>query len=272
MSKLFDRLQYNFYPPNSSVIFEYSDDVKESMNSLPQLLPSWGYEDMVNNSVTGYTKNPVAESVQLIINTCNLIYTTANAGANTLQNIANSASLCKNTAIDFYNHTNRLSGVVEINEDTVLLPHYDTAVAVGKIVTHLVHQADGYSNGSTILGSFTSLFVDDDLVVHYNSIKDYSNTINNSISVEEVDDGNGNSEITWSSNLSNDNVNTIISTIDGVTNYLYGRRVHDENFFNRSKDIVTDYTKLKGFMDIGQTETYLLKNYLMTGKLKNRLG
>ena len=258
MSNLFNRLQYNFTPSNTQIIFEYSEDVKNSMSSMGSFIPDWGYEDMRNNDVNSYVINPVAGVTQLIIDTCQNIYSAANTVANVLGGISTSASTCKTSAINFYNHTDRLSGIVDINSDTVYLPHYDTAIAVGKAVTHLVQQSDGDSNGATILGSFTSILVNDELMIHYNSIKDYPNTINSSIESE-------------SSNLDIGVINTIITTIDGINNFLTFRRTHDENFYTQSRAVVEDFNKLKRFMDNGQTETYLIKNYLQSSKLKERL-
>lgn len=258
MSKLFDRLQYSFSPANTQIIFEYSDDVRDSMNSMGSFVPDWGYEDMRNNDVNSYLVNPVAGSTQLIIDTCQNIYSAANSAANVLGDIANTASQCKTSAINFYNHTNRLSGLVDVNSDTVFLPHYDTAIAIGKAVTHLIQQADGYSNGSTILGSFTSVLVNDELMIYYDSIKDYPNTINSSIELE-------------SSNLDPNVVNTIITTVEGVSSFLDFRRNHDENFYTQSRAVVDDFNNLKRFMDNGQTETYLIRNYLQSSKLQDRL-
>lgn len=263
MIKLFNRLQYNFSPADPTIIFEYSEDVRESMNSLSSFLPEWGYEDLRNSDVSGYLVNPVAEITQLIISTCQDIYLTANSVANSeaniLSDVANTAKLCENTCGTFYSHTNRLSGLVEVTTDTIHLPHYDTAIAIGKAITHLVQQSDGYSNSSTILGSFTSILVEDELTIYYDTIKEYPNTINNSIDVGET------------SNLDSNIANTMIYNIQAITDFMNYRKYHDENFYSQSRLVVEDYDKLKRYIDNGQTETYLIENFLQSDKLKERL-
>jgi len=74
------------------------------------------------------------------------------------------------------------------------------------------------------------------------------------------------------SNLSNVMIDTIISDISNVSSYLVERRQHDENFFTQSKNIVEEYQNLKRYTMMGETETFLVNNFLATDKLKTRLA
>jgi len=265
MATFFDRLGYNFNPiDGANTIIEFSDASKASMNLVPPLLPEWAYDDITNNTVNGYVGNPVAGVTSNIILECIAIANSANSDINTLGEIMNISFECANNAYDFYDHTQRLSGVVEINTDTALLPHYDTGIAVGKNITFLTTQADGVSNSATILGSFTSILVEEELNIILDTISEYQNVI--SISIE--DDGMGNVV----SNLSNVMIDTIISDISNVSSYLVERRQHDENFFTQSKNIVEEYQNLKRYTMMGETETFLVNNFLATDKLKTRLA
>jgi len=115
-----------------------------------------------------------------------------------------------------------------------------------------------------ILGSFTSILVEDELNILLDTISEYQNVISVSIG----DDGFGNTV----SNLSNVMIDTIISDISNVSNFLVERRQHDENFFTQSKLVVEEYQNLKRYTMMGETETFLVNNFLATDKLKTRLA
>ena len=87
MANLFDRLGYNFTPSSNNAIIEFSETTLNHLNSVPQLLTSWQVTDLVENNVGGYIKNPVANVITYLRNTCNSIYNLVTANASTNTNI-----------------------------------------------------------------------------------------------------------------------------------------------------------------------------------------
>lgn len=143
-TSIFERLGYNY---TGSGVVEFSEDVLKTMDTVPNLLPDWAYDDLKTNNVGGYVYNPAANVVNTIQSICSSGLGTVSV-ANTLWHTANT----------FKQHTDRLCGLVEIDgEKTANLPHYSTAMSAGKTLTYLVQQGDGYSNSACILGNFTSI-------------------------------------------------------------------------------------------------------------------
>ena len=132
----------------------------------------------------------------------------------------------------------------------------------------LIYQTDGISNNAPIMGNFTSLFVANDLIVIYNTLSTYANIVNNSITTT-ID------PMTFlpinTSNLTYNVVNSIATTANSANSIFYERRVHDEQFFKNSIDLLTDYKKVRGIGKSGQAESYLIENYIGSDKLLSRL-
>lgn len=261
MATLFEKLQFNF-SGGTDVITEFSPEVTQSLNTTPSFLPEWGYNDMLADDDNSYVTNPMEGSTSSIINICNSMTYEANVANNQLSDLMNASTLCSSTATGFRDHTRRIAGTVEINSTTALLPHYDTAMGIGKALTHIVYQADGYANTAVVLGSFTSLLIEDELQNHVITISSYPATINSSMTY----DGN-----TATSNLSNTTVNTMISSVLTINTLLADRKWHDENFFNQSKSIVSRFENVKRYTSMGATDDLLVRNYLSTQKLKDRI-
>ena len=64
----------------------------------------------------------------------------------------------------------------------------------------------------------------------------------------------------------------IIGNINVIVNLMNNRRNGDVNFYYNSQDIVSNYNQLKQFSSPGQTELYILNNYIGTDKLKTRIN
>ncbi len=94
------------------------------------------------------------------------------ANANTLKVLANTANVVLNSLNVFRSHTDRLSGVVVSQSED---PDYERAISVGTNISRIVNSVDGIDDFSPILGSFTSLFVRDDVLVYSNQIKNFQN-------------------------------------------------------------------------------------------------
>jgi len=283
MATLFSRLNYTFTDPNS-VISPLSNDVKRTLDGMPKMLESWQAEDLATSNTGGYFVNPCANITTNIWTTSNTLVSVANnvqGSGNltglwtqihtTLSYISNS-STGNTQAGDFLEHTNRISGVTSIDvsadQGVANLPHYETATQTGKALISLIYQTDGISNNAPIMGNFTSLFVANDLIVIYNTMSTYANIVNNSITTT-ID------PMTFlpinTSNLTYNVVNSIATTANSANSIFYERRVHDEQFFKNSSDLLIDYKKVRGIGNSGQAESYLIENFIGSNKLLSRL-
>jgi hypothetical protein len=248
------------------------------------MLEPWQAEDLATSNTGGYFVNPCANITTNIWTTSNTLVSVANnvqGSGNltglwtqihtTLSYISNS-STGNTQAGDFLEHTNRISGVTSINvsenQGVANLPHYETATQTGKALVSLIYQTDGISNNAPIMGNFTSLFVANDLIVIYNTLSTYANIVNNSITTT-ID------PMTFlpinTSNLTYSVVNSIATTANSANSIFYERRVHDEQFFKNSIDLLTDYKKVRGIGKSGQAESYLIENFIGSDKLLSRL-
>ena len=283
MTTLFSRLNYTFTDPNS-VISPLSNNVKRTLDGMPKMLEPWQADDIANSNTGGYFVNPCANITTNIWTTSNTLVSVANnvqGSGNltglwtqihtTLSYISNS-STSNTQAGDFLEHTNRISGVTSITvsaeQGVANLPHYETATQTGKALVSLIYQTDGISNNAPIMGNFTSLFVANDLIVIYNTLSTYANIVNNSITTT-ID------PITFlpinTSNLTYNVVNSIATTANSANSIFYERRVHDEQFFKNSSDLLIDYKKVRGIGNSGQAESYLIENFIGSNKLLSRL-
>ena len=283
MTTLFSRLNYTFTDPNS-VISPLSNDVERTLDGMPKLLEPWQAEDLATSNTGGYFVNPCANITTNIWTTSNTLVSVANnvqGSGNltglwtqihtTLSYISNSPT--GNTqAGDFLEHTNRISGVTSITvsaeQGVANLPHYETATQTGKALVSLIYQTDGISNNAPIMGNFTSLFVANDLIVIYNTLSTYANIVNNSITTT-ID------PLTFlpinTSNLTYNVVNSIATTANSANSIFYERRIHDEQFFKNSSDLLIDYKKVRGIGNSGQAESFLIENFIGSNKLLSRL-
>ena len=283
MATLFSRLNYTFTDPNS-VISPLSDDVKRTLDGMPKMLESWQAEDLATSNTGGYFVNPCANITTNIWTTSNTLVSVANnvqGSGNltglwtqihtTLSYISNS-STGNTQAGDFLEHTNRISGITSIavsaDQGVANLPHYETATQTGKALVSLIYQTDGISNNAPIMGNFTSLFVANDLIVIYNTLSTYANIVNNSITTT-ID------PMTFlpinTSNLTYNVVNSLATTANSANSIFYERRVHDEQFFKNSSDLLIEYKKVRGIGNSGQAESYLIENFIGSDKLLSRL-
>lgn len=283
MATLFSRLNYTFTDPNS-VISPLSDDVKRTLDGMPKMLESWQAEDLATSNTGGYFVNPCANITTNIWTTSNTLVSVANnvqGSGNltglwtqihtTLSYISNS-STGNTQAGDFLEHTNRISGITSIavsaDQGVANLPHYETATQTGKALVSLIYQTDGISNNAPIMGNFTSLFVANDLIVIYNTLSTYANIVNNSITTT-ID------PMTFlpinTSNLTYNVVNSLATTANSANSIFYERRVHDEQFFKNSSDLLIEYKKVRGIGNSGQAESYLIENFIGSNKLLSRL-
>jgi hypothetical protein len=299
MATLFDRTGFNF-TDTSGAITTLPNTAIQQLNTAPALVPNqWMRDDLINDDTTGYYVNPVA-------NSCNTIWLSANTLINTTSSVTGSGNLTalwttintnfKSIAgynvttgdaenppivtthvpgqiVQFINHTNRISGVVPItaNTDAASKPHLEQAMQIGRALTYVIYQVDGREDNAPMLGSFTSILIANTINDYVNVIVTYANTINNSITIttETV----GEDVITTKvSNLSYAAVNSIAATANTLNTLFLERRVHDENFYTKSNELVNEAKNIRRYENLGASEDNLVQNLIGSDKLKSRLA
>ena len=299
MATLFDRTGFNF-TDTTGAITTLPNTAIQQLNTAPALVPNqWMRDDLINDDTTGYYVNPVA-------NSCNTIWLSANTLINTTSSVTGSGNLTalwttintnfKSIAgynvttgsaeeppivtthvpgqiVQFINHTNRISGVVPItaNTDAADKPHLEQAMQIGRALTYVIYQVDGREDNAPMLGSFTSILIANTINDYVNVIVTYANTINNSITIttETV----GEDVITTKvSNLSYAAVNSIAATANTLNTLFLERRVHDENFYTKSNELVNEAKNIRRYENLGASEDNLVQNLIGSDKLKSRLG
>lgn len=269
---IYGRLGFDFTPSNTQILV-LSDGAKNTLNVMPKLLNSWQEEDVANSDTEGYFKNPVGNvSNNIIANTITLeaLTNTSIAAVKTKWEdqweAANSLFLTANNFLTkitlFQSHTNNVSGVNPISSggiDTNDFPYYDTVRGYGKILLFLTNGSDGVLNNSPIIGSMTSLFIEQELQANLTIIVSDLETINDSFSGGTY-------------GLSNAEIATIETHIDTANTLIETRRTHDINFYRNSRAVMTDYNNVTRFSNMGDTETMLTTQYIGTDKLTQRLA
>ena len=173
--------------------------------------------------------------------------------------------------VQFINHTNRISGVVPItaNTDAADKPHLEQAIQIGRALTYVIYQVDGREDNAPMLGSFTSILIANTINDYVNVIVTYANTVNNSISTT-ID------PITFdpinTSNLTYNTVNSIAEFANTLYTLLHDRRVHDENFYTKSNELVNEAKNIRRYENLGASEDNLVQNLIGSDKLKSRLA
>ena len=141
------------YPSNDPVMNAaaqpFSANVQYQMNLMPTMVKTWQQDDIAANNTTGYFQNPTLS--QSVWNSANnfLSLTSTYLGGNTggittliSNTISVAQNMSNNTANSYVYHTNRMSNVIEpdINGD---LPHYQTAIGYGKMITYITNKKIG---------------------------------------------------------------------------------------------------------------------------------
>lgn len=294
-ANLFSKLEYSF---NTNVVIEFSESTVRTLSFMPRFLDDWQYEAIANNDLDGYTYNPMANVMNLVINAAQAIYNNcfhtfpadslANAyinlsnvallmntmiyysGPDPTENLAGARSDTSNSINRLIEHTNRISGVIPIDANTADLPHYDTAMPLGKSLVYIMYQSDGITNSAPIIGSFTSLFILDTIRVAANTMWNISANIANSAS-SAIYDPNTLQVIGYNKDMDANVILKIETDLQNLnSNTFIERRVHDENFFKNGQEIMQAFNKMTRYKDPGQTELNLLKNYIGTEKLKSK--
>lgn len=263
MSSVFGRL--NFSSISGVEVSNLSSNTASTLEQLPSFMNDWQTTDVANSDTSGYYKNPVSANITSIWGVSNSIISIAGINQANANVISDAANNLYESANNFMNHTDRISGVVPVNANTTLLPHYNTAVAVGKMVIYLTNKSDGIQNNAPIIGNFSSLFTSANLTSYYSTISSYPQTIINSIGIDPLDSS-------YTCNLTPTQINTIANNINAVATFMNTKLTSDVNFYNTCQAIVDDYNIVKQFSNMGDSEIYLVENLVGSNKLLSRLN
>jgi hypothetical protein len=256
---VYNTLGYNFDDPNGDIHI-LSSNTQSHLNSMPAFITSWQAQDIANNDVGGYFQNSVEGYVNTIITLASELFDLANTansqnidGATLIMTAANTLHT---DAQSYLAHTNRLSGVTPFDGD-LTHPFYQTAISIGKTAMYITNQTDGIINTSPIMGSFTSILVGPQIQANGNVL---------AADVVVLDAG------VTANNLTMDQINQITSDIANTDSFLTTRQNGDVTYYTNLRDFIDKYNQTKQFIGMGETETYLVNNFVGTEKIKTRIN
>ena len=242
-------------------------------------LETWQYNDIANNtsSRVDYFQNPMSANCANIKTSINSIVTfsTSDDYANSWPNASYEAeqlNLISNNlliAIDQYKtHTDNISGL-NIYMTSADIPCYDMIMSIGTEILRLTVSQEDLANASPMLGSMTSLFVGPELANSVIELYTDEATINaNTTLVIDPETMTGNLVCNLTANI----VNVIITHVTTAYNLVEGRRSHDWTFYQNSKNVLDDLMMVDRFSRIGNTQSYIINNYIGTEKLKTSIA
>jgi len=289
MAGVYALLQFDTTDPIANgAVEELSKSVQTQMKMMPKMIEPWQEADLISDEQEQYFVNPMANITNTIwssANSCvaqsfnplatagsggassywdaangNIIVTFSNPGVQSVMNVAlmTVKELSTNVANNFMIHTNRISNVIPLDFD-ITLPHYETAIGYGKMVMYITNQTDNIQNNSPLIGSFSSLFL-------ANTLGDYANSF---ISINNIYLGSIVSNV---SSLSLTDANQFSNAANLVSSTMNTYRQKDTTFFQNSQMVVERYNDVSQFNRVGQTELFLINNYIGTQNLKNNLA
>ena len=269
MNTLFDRLGLNFDTARFGSSNNLSDGAKNTIDLVANVTPSlssWQKSDLLAGGVsrTNYFKNPTVNTVISMLASGSSISVNANLISEfSLKSSADNLIIELNK---FKSHTDNLAGVTLVNDAG--FPSFDTAASLGQMSIMTLAKVDGpQSNTDAILGSFTSLFIQDILDANTNQLIVFSNQLANSVTANTDNVDN----ITYSSNLTPTQLTDIQNYCLSTKDVLYTRRTLDWDFFRNSIQVMKDNAFLQQFSNMGGTQSYLVKNIIGTPSLVEKL-
>lgn len=239
-------------------------------NNTPKLA-DWQIADVQAGSParSTYFKNPYTSNLASM----NVSIASIKVSAN-LANLSNVMTSSNNFTLaigTFHYHTDNVSGLNVVTDPSC--PSFDTASAYGQMNMMNLTKTDGsQSNTNSILGSFTSLFVKDEIQANTVQLDYYAGILANSITIVIGDDGLGNTTSNASSNLAGSEIANIVSYIDSTTSLLNTRASHDKTFYQNSIQVTKDVAFMQQFNNLGNTQKYLLNNVIGTDYLVTNLA
>ena len=233
-------------------------------------IPEWQKTDLAAGSPvrTNYFKNPTVNTLSTMTVATNTLLSAANS-ANDFVTVGVASTLLIELS-KFKSHTDNISGVVAVSN--VSFPSLQSAQNIGQLNMMTLSKTDGVSNTAPILGSFTSLFIQDQLNANANEIIFFADEYKNSINLTSYTDEFGNTYTTYTSNLPNTEIVKIQSYLSNTQNLMANRRTNDWSFYQNSVQLAQDVGFMQQFNGMGGTMSYLVNNVVGTPNLLSKLN
>jgi hypothetical protein len=283
MASVYERLNFSFDTTKFGDSINLSENTKNYLNTAPVKLETWQKNDLANGSIvkTDFFKNPMINVTTRLSDNVNAM----NSIVQTIDTFDNGSGTALKTNLtnlvieirNYLSHTSNISGVTEakanVSETSNVISHfpdYNKAVNAGEQILMLTSATDGVANTVPLMGNFTSLFISDDITANANNIISDLVLVQNSVRTETT--GGETPVTTILSNLSSNLISSITSNVASANTLLSTRRLHDWNFYRNSLNILDDYNKLNSLGRVGNTQKYLINNFVGTDKYKNNVG
>ena len=259
---LYNRLNLNFDTTRFGSAQSLSNGAANTLSLIATTsggMPTWQQYDLsVGSPVrSNYFRNPTTVFLNQMQTASNTLFFSANTA-----NTANISSAAANLLIElasFQSHTDNISGVAVVNNTQY--PSFQSAQNIGQLNMMTLAKSDGVSNTAPILGSFTSLFIQDELAANANTLMFFVGELQSSLNVTSQ-----------SSNLSNIIVANITTYIQNTQALLATRRTGDWTFYQNSTQLAQDVGYMQQFSNLGGTASYLVSNLVGTQALTSNLG
>jgi hypothetical protein len=261
---VFGRLGYNFDSVNFEGADQLLDGAKKNLEIQKNSLYTWQYREVADSTASRsrYYRNPTANIYVTLRSTANLIM---NLSSNlSLSNIAQTAYRFSIELDKFKSHTDNISGVIDTTADGFTMdgdiPEYETAMGVGETLVQILYAADNVANTVGALGSFTSLYINNQLTSNASILANDYTSLNASIVVTGI-------PTTQSSNLGGVVIEAINSHIALANTMISTRRLHDWNFFKKANEIAKDMGTVSEFSNMGKMKSHLVYYKVGTDEL-----
>lgn len=274
---IYARLGLNFDTARFGEAATLSENASNTLNLIVEntggKLKDWQINALNSGPInkSDFYQNPTDPFVTIMLANTSNIYINANSTNNfILKEIANNLIIQLN---EFKYHTDNISGVSATTEAeaanvAIDVPTLNSAENIGQLNMMTLAKTDGVQNTSVILGSFTSLFIQDELSANANTIASYDRQLANSITI--TPDGMGG--YIYTSNLTPGQIVNIESYLANTQNLIYERRMSDWNFYANSVQLSQEVQYLQEFESMGGTMKYLVDNVIGTANLKSYLN
>lgn len=288
MASIYGRLGFDSTNPIANAAVEvYDANVNAQLVLIPTWLNEWQTKDVAEANTAGYFQNPLTTTlanVNVVANTM-LVLTSNNKNINgSTGTITNLLANTRNNAVsigysntqlsitseydNFLYITNRLSNVVDMDAN-INIPHYQTAIGTGKMMSYITNQSDGIQNNSPMIGCFTSLYTQNTLDALIANTTPLLIILSNSITQTVILSPYSQ---TYTSNISLSNAQSLDTNMAAIYNTMYRSRTSDTSFYQNSRSVLNDYSTATQFNSMGQTESQLIQERIGSPKLLSRLN
>ena len=157
-----------FRSGNAANLSSNASNTLNLIASTSGMMPAWQQTDLsVGPPVrSNYFQNPTTQFLSVMSTAANSIYVSANSA-----NDSTTTAIAQSLMIEissFQSHTNNVSGVTAVSN--TYYPSLQSAQNLGQLNMMTLAKSDGVTNTAPILGSFTSLFIQDELSANANTL------------------------------------------------------------------------------------------------------